>query len=328
VIGSPSHLLLSVVAGRTAQRSRTLRWGSNVPTFSVGRGGDWCISAPGVADAHVFLAFDGARLRVASVSPRSEVRVHGTALPPSWTELTLPAEIQFGEARVRARSVFPASANLATTQQVDLHALAPLLRATVPMNTNPATVETICDGGALRAHALRLQAEAQAQAAQQPSSWRAALTTHTAATLHWLRQITAGLHGMLRKAPLNARRLGIAAVALCAAAVLTGRFVHSKNLPGPAISAEAPALEPPAGALRTAPATAEATAEATATNTSPEPSPNLPALPPELQRDALRAALNGDETATDLYQRLAAGPDARLFQLAARLSARGQIRKP
>jgi len=42
----------------------------------------------------------------------------------------------------------------------------------------------------------------------------------------------------------------------------------------------------------------------------------------------LRAAFNGDERAPDLYQRLTTGPDARTFQLAARLSARGHIRKP
>lgn len=306
MMGSPSHLLLSVVAGRAAQRNRTLRWGNNVPTFSVGRGGDWCVSAPGVADAHLLLAFDGARLRIASVSPRSEVKVHGAALSPSWTELTLPAEIQFGEARVRARSVFHASANLATTQHVDLHALAPLLRATLPdaVPVEAALDETVCDGGALRAQALRLQAEAEV--AQKAAAWRA-VSWRTA--LRWL-----------RRAPLSPRQLALAALAACATLVLTFRLLHSKPLPEPAITAEsttgeAPAREPP-------PAPVPMAAE---TST---PLPELPPPAPELPRDALRAALNGDERATDLYQRLGTGPDARTFQLGARLSARGHIRKP
>jgi hypothetical protein len=293
MMASPSHLLLSVVAGRAAQRNRTLRWGNNVPTFSVGRGGDWCVSAPGVADAHVFLAFDGTRLRIASVSPRSEVKVHGAALPPSWTELTLPAEIQFGEARVRARQVFHASANLATTQHVDLHALAPLLRATLPhvAPAESAMVETVCDGGALRAEALRLQAQAAQKAA----------TRHTA--LRWLRQLS-----------LRPRQLALAALGACAALVLTWRLLHARAIPETAIAAEAlpqPSPAPPP-----------------ATDVPLVPLPELPPATPELQRDALRAALNGDERATELYQRLAAGPDARTFQLAARLSSRGHIRKP
>jgi hypothetical protein len=330
MMGSPSHLLLSVVAGRAAQRNRTLRWGNNVPPFSIGRGGDWCVSAPGVADAHLLLAFDGTRLRVASVSPRSQVRVHGAALPPSWTELTLPAEIQFGEARLRARTVFPASTNLATTQHVDLHALAPLLLASRPSATplgaraaaaNPSTVETVCDGGALRAQALRLQAEA----AQQASGWRTALTTHMMAALRWLRPLTSTFrNGVLGQASLNVRRLGLAALALGAALVLAWRLVRSPSLPEPAISAEAPAHEPAAAA----PPLAVETAEAATTNGPLNPLPELPPPSPALQRDAFRAALNGDERATDLYQRLATEPDARTFQLAARLSAGGHIRRP
>ncbi|HEU4580336.1 MAG TPA: hypothetical protein VFS67_18900 [Polyangiaceae bacterium] len=309
MIGSPSHLLLSLVAGRAAQRNRTLRWGDDVPAFSVGRGGDWCISAPGVADAHVLLAFDGARLRVASVSPRSAVKVHGAALPPGWSELTLPAEIQFGEARLRARTVFHASTNLATTQLVDLRALAPLLRATLPDETpaltNPALLETVCDGGALQAEARRLAAEAR-----RPASWR------DSEPLQRLRRLAATLRERL---PRGARWRGLAALGVCTAVLLGWRVVRSENTPEPAISAEALAREMPAAA----PATEIASASAPT-----PPLPELPPPPPELQRDALRAALNGDERAADLYQRLGSGPDARTFQLAARLSARGRVRKP
>jgi hypothetical protein len=308
MIGSPSHLLLSLVAGRAQQRNRTLRWGDPVPAFSVGRAGDWCVSAPGVADAHVFLAFDGARLRVASVSPRCELKVHGSTLPSGWTELTLPAEIQFGEARLRARSVFHASTNLATTQHVDLHALAPLLRATLPdaaAVTNPCLLETVCDGGALRAEALRLSAEARRASNQRDGELR-----------QRLRQLSRSLRN---QAPRNARRVALAALSLCAALLLGWRSVRSGNAPEPAISAEAPA--------RDAPAPAPATETASASSAT-SPVLDLPPPPPELQRDALRAALNGDERAADLYQRLGAGPDGRTFQLAASLSARGHIRRP
>jgi hypothetical protein len=151
-------------------------------------------------------------------------------------------------------------------------------------------LETVCDGGALQAEALRLQAEAAQKA-----------TRRTA--LRWLRQVS-----------LNRRQLALAALTACVGLVLSWRLVHSSTIPETAIAAETlprPSPAPP-----------------TATDLPLVPPPELPPPTPELQRDALRAALNGDGRAPALYQRLTAGPDARTFQLAARLSSRGHIRKP
>jgi len=430
MIGQPSHLLLRLVAGSSPQHSRTLPWGSNVPPFSVGQRGDWTISAPGVMDAHLYLAFDGARLCVAAVSPRNEVKVHGAPLPATWSELALPAELQFGGARVQARALFSAPETLAVTKQLELGSLAPLLLAArpvagrspaarpsaAPLSAHPAQLETACDGGALRAHALRLMAQtataarlapqpepqpglepargrppaqaeladlaAQRRSAHEPlaaprrsvllaigdgARWRqidrqlraalaqlrTALAQRASAVRQWLRRVRATLRqpGPLSapwRAPgarQRARQSAIIALASCAAIVLVWRSTRSVSAAASApardaaSAAEAP-RQPSAPATATVPTSdAAATREPAAApldahvdapvEPSPAPAPELPPpASPELQRAAFRAALSGDESAAGLYQRLASGPDARVFQLAARFAARGHVRKP
>lgn len=183
MIGQPSHLILSVLAGDARERSLGLEWGRHRGPFSVGKQGDWAISAPGVADVHLYLAFRGSRLCVAPASTETRVSSRGVRLPETWSELALPAELHFGQARLRASSSVSSTESLASTRHVDVKRLAPLLDASRPRGSRPpgaaletaraepreALLETVCDGGALRRHAERLLAEAGAAARALPS---------------------------------------------------------------------------------------------------------------------------------------------------------------
>lgn len=170
----PTHVLLSVLAGHARERNRKLEWGQHQRPFSVGCEGDWAVSAPGVAGVHLYLAFRDSRLCVAAASEEAKVSSGGVRLPETWSELPLPAELRFGEARLRARAVLSSRESLARTRQVDLKQLAPLLKAsrsqaspkaTARAATPAALLETVCDGGALQRHAEQLLAEARARAA-------------------------------------------------------------------------------------------------------------------------------------------------------------------
>jgi hypothetical protein len=95
-------------------------------------------------------------------------------------------------------------------------------------------------------------------------------------------------------------------------AKLTRAIVEPKPAP-------VPDSDPPE--VRVVPADA-ATATATAT-------PPADAAPARAQRDALMAAFEGDlEDAARLYDRLAIGPDERVYSLAARFSRERAVRKP
>lgn len=399
MIGRPSHMLLSIVEGEAAEKSLGLEWGEHRRPFSVGKAGDWTVCAPGVADVHLYLAFRGSRLCVAPASADTRVRSGGVRLPETWSELPLPAELHFGQARIRARAALSSRETLAATREVDVKQLAPLLDASRPRAGRVPTVllqtalaapasellETMCDGGALGRQAARLRAEAQAGAKTQrpelaptalaapdPDAFTSRLSWATAArSAAILRGLASALPCLLQRCrnygsrgwhqlralqPLlparahvpalrRAALASLAAVLLVALAVLQREPVTTAPLDASTPASEATnapttapaasgASEPPSPLDTTAPGASEpaepapGVARASALAAAEE-NDELPQPSPQLQREAFRAALGGDSAAAAaLYQELARGPEARVYQLAARYAAQGRVRRP
>lgn len=398
MISRPSHLLLSVIDGEAREKSLGLEWGQHRRPFSVGSEGDWAVRAPGVADVHLYLAFRGSRLCVAPASAETRVRAGGVRLPETWSELPLPAELRFGQARLRARAALSSKDTLATTHEVDPRKLAPLLDASRPrgarsraalletalLKTEPAAprsplLETMCDGGALLREAERMAAESRARAAGQPAApsspplhapdpaafaadegaeavaERAGFMRPLAHGLLSLRSLLAGYGSQASRrwrklsslrwptlpgaSSTRLRRGASAALGVALLAVLAVRLL------APA-AASAPASEDTAEAAVERAAFVEEQAHAGLRPVSPEastpaelapapaesPSPatlEADAPSPQLQREAFRAAVSGEgAAAARLYQQLARGPDARVYQLAARYAAQDRVRKP
>jgi hypothetical protein len=388
-------LLLSVIDGEAREKSLGLEWGQHRRPFSVGAEGEWAVRAPGVADVHLYLAFRGSRLCVAPASAETRVRAGGVRLPETWSELPLPAELRFGQARLRARAALSSKDTLATTHEVDPKKLAPLLDASRPhgarsraalqetvlqptaqQQTPPAhrspLLETMCDGGALLREAERIAAEARAKAPTEPAAAaspalhapdpsafaaaeradaiarRAAVVQQLAHGLRSLRWSSSSLRWPSLRAAVSAsarvRRAALAALAAVLLAVLVLRLLApaSASAPDPEDTgasanehatlaeeeqehaglgtASAEASPEPSTRAELAPAASEVTSPVTLQASSPSP---------QLQREAFRAAVSGDSAAAAaLYQQLSLGPDARVYQLAARYAAQGRVRKP
>lgn len=96
----PHHLLLTVVAGECPAPELELAWGVASPRFSVGSGGDWVVRGEGVLDVHLYLSFDGRRLRVATADRAATATAQGAELGAEWRELAPPFELSFGSARL------------------------------------------------------------------------------------------------------------------------------------------------------------------------------------------------------------------------------------
>ena len=67
--------------------------------LSVGTGGAWQITAPGVRQVHLYLYFDGEVLYVQSASTEDPPRVNDQPAPDTWTALSGECNITFGQAR-------------------------------------------------------------------------------------------------------------------------------------------------------------------------------------------------------------------------------------
>jgi len=92
------RVVLTLAAGESAVTRREFVWGQPVAPFSVGASADWSIAAPGVADTHLFLAFDGHRLHAVAVSPAHSVVVSGSEIGGEWAHVEAPARLVFGAA--------------------------------------------------------------------------------------------------------------------------------------------------------------------------------------------------------------------------------------
>jgi len=74
--------------------------GSPVAPFSVGSGGDWCVTADGVEAQHFYLCFDGQTLFAASARGGPMSALFGKRLSASWSELPDGCVLTFGAASI------------------------------------------------------------------------------------------------------------------------------------------------------------------------------------------------------------------------------------
>ncbi len=96
------RIIVAVRAGNADQADVGLTPGEPVEAFSVGQNGSWRVLAPGVADVHAYLYFDGATFYIASVSAGDPAWLNGRPVPTDWQPVTLPCEIALGSARLWA----------------------------------------------------------------------------------------------------------------------------------------------------------------------------------------------------------------------------------
>ncbi len=99
----PLRTILHLAVGDSHQPSRELAWGTRVAPFSVGVRGDWSVDALGVADVHLFFAFDGRQLHVAAAPGSGQTVVGGVPIPQGWSPVSANSEIRFGQACILVR---------------------------------------------------------------------------------------------------------------------------------------------------------------------------------------------------------------------------------
>jgi hypothetical protein len=95
---------ISVLSGQTPQPSLFLLPGKATNPTSIGASGDWPVVADGVAPVHVFFAFDGTEIFVAS-APNVAAVLAGKPLGTQWTKASVPCELRFAGACLVMRKV-------------------------------------------------------------------------------------------------------------------------------------------------------------------------------------------------------------------------------
>jgi hypothetical protein len=356
-------IVLSVIAGSSAQMSRVFTPGMPVSPFSVGSCGDWKISAPEVDGAHFYLAFDGQRLHIAAVSPGSNLFVLGVGIGTSFVPLAVPCNLFFGGACIAVTNAASAAS-----------------ARTVPVAVLPRSG----DLPDLSAQAMQVRTQRMVITASLLASLREAPNSSRSAAEH------TGSHEVL---PARISRLSgnldLASTlydggALRERAIQLASGAAAPSGPPPdAVPAVEPAAEPslfqrPFVALRSANPVRQALlllapfaivvgvwglrgtgsmAQASGASARPAPAHSAPAQPVSaatppplvvasssasaasptlappasdgLERAALAAAFSGNKLeAAQLYERLAMGNRARLFALAAQLARADRVRKP
>lgn len=94
-----SDVVLRLLDGRSDQRELVLEGGLPRPPFAVGSRGAWCIEGGHVAEAHVMLAFNGAKLYVCAARGEKAL-LDGAPLDARWIEASMPSLLRFGSARL------------------------------------------------------------------------------------------------------------------------------------------------------------------------------------------------------------------------------------
>jgi hypothetical protein len=174
---------LRLVAGDSRFSVVTFYQGTEVRPFSVGTAADWTVAAEGVLPIHLYLAFDGFSLLVATSCEQAGATVFGQELDRSWTILPEWAELRFGDAVLLLTSeeaplwtpAKPLDVN--ATQVLHYPALRRQQTGTAiwsladlgirDPSPSPAPTPTVFDQGALRNLADRIAAaQEQAKAAQ------------------------------------------------------------------------------------------------------------------------------------------------------------------
>lgn len=99
---STINLRVEVRTGETDRKHLEFTPGQTVEPFSVGSGGGWVVSAPGIADVHAYLYFDGNTLFVTRAGSGS-VRMAGNEIPDGWVAVQVPMNIHLAGAKLAVR---------------------------------------------------------------------------------------------------------------------------------------------------------------------------------------------------------------------------------
>jgi hypothetical protein len=353
----PHHILLTVVAGECPAPRLELAWGVASPRLSVGSRADWVVRGEGISDVHLYLSFDGRRLRAATADDSAKAVAQGAELGVEWQELALPFELTFGSARL-AGHVVSRSGALASSSLPDFAAGKPRneTRLGLPVRSHvqtqlldlsalrpPALTRTVCDKGALRDYARQLAAQTQKHVSGGGESERApeAGSLQLASAAQSRRRASACMRAFARSwtglrrslAALPIRRRLIALPVLASLGLLPWLWAadsasSAEELPGAS-------REPVSNAL--AEVVTGTVAEADSGVRSAPPAPvssapvsSAPAQPsPRLEHDAFRAAFSGNvSAAVALYEQLAGEHEQPVFQEAARLLRQNRVYKP
>lgn len=97
-----ARIIVELRAGEADQLDVGLSPGEPVEAFSIGQNGSWRIQAPGLADVHAYMYFDGATLYLASVNAADPAWINGRPVPTDWQAIVPPCEIAMGSARLWA----------------------------------------------------------------------------------------------------------------------------------------------------------------------------------------------------------------------------------
>jgi hypothetical protein len=133
---------ISLLSGHSARPSISFAPGAPAPTVSVGSGGQWNVTAEGVAPVHVFLAFDGQAVHVASALPQAPVLLAGAPVGTGWTRAPVPCELRFGGACLILRRVPRPGATATATEEATMYDGGALLAAAkqrASMTPSPVT---------------------------------------------------------------------------------------------------------------------------------------------------------------------------------------------
>jgi hypothetical protein len=99
---STANLRIEVRTGEAQRKQVEFAPGTVAEPFSVGSSGGWVISAPGIADVHAYLYYDGTTLFVARVGSAS-VTMAGHEIPEGWVPVEVPMNIHFAGAKLAVR---------------------------------------------------------------------------------------------------------------------------------------------------------------------------------------------------------------------------------
>lgn len=99
---STANLRVEVRTGVADRKQVDFTPGQVAEPFSVGLAGGWLIAAPGMAEVHAYLYFDGTTLFVARVGHAS-VTMAGSEIPEGWVPVEVPMNIHLGGAKLAVR---------------------------------------------------------------------------------------------------------------------------------------------------------------------------------------------------------------------------------
>jgi hypothetical protein len=307
--------------------------GAPVRPFGVGTGGEWRVTAPGVAAVHVYLCFDGSSLFVASVAGGEPAYLDGAPLTTRWAQVPERCTITCGQAHLVVEAVTMETAAPLPPWQAEQTLRLPPKRAVLAEPLDGPTV-IVKEPAAAKPGARELLAETLRDTPKpSPSDDSFATTVISPAKARPKGEppIAAAQPSSPGRSTVTARRPGAVLSRLRAEWIAAPPARRAIMILGPiallafgATELRAPDAPPPlavnviAPAHDVAPPPPAAKARAAAADSSPTP----PA--PSAARAAADAVAQGDFAgAAPIYESLAAAsPGSRVYTEAARIARR------